>query len=168
MVQTAEVVIRRLEATELRSLESSMPSQFHQQRLQIQTREEADYLIAWRGSEAVGHLLLRWQGPLPRPLEDRAAGIPYIEALVVKEQVRARGIGSRLMAAAEEKVIGRGISSAGLAVAVENWPAMAFYARRGYELTGFDPFDVSWSYVDHDGALNVEEERCVYLVKTFA
>jgi ribosomal protein S18 acetylase RimI-like enzyme len=142
-----------------------MPSSFHRQRLALQGTDDVDYLIAWQGEDAVGHVLLRWLGPEPASLRDRVEPVPYLEALAVKEELRWRGIGTRLLAAAEAMVRGRGLRKIGLSVGVENWAALALYARRGYKLSDLDAFDVSWSYVDHDGALNVEEERCFYLTK---
>ena len=168
MVKAPAVEIRRLEAAELALLGRSMPSSFHRRRLDLQASEDVDYLIAWQGEEAVGHLLLRWQGPTEEYLRERVESIPYIEALAVKEELRSRGIGSRLLAFAEARVRERGLAKLGLAVGVENLAALALYARRGYQLADLDPYDVSLRYVDHDGGLNVETERCFYMVKRLA
>jgi len=157
--------IRRLDPTEISALGRSIPSSFHRQRLALQETEDVEYLIAWQGEDAVGHVLLRWSGPDLADLRDRVEPVPYLEALAVQEDLRWRGIGTRLLAAAESMVRGRGFTKVGLAVGVENLAALALYARRGYKLLDLDPFEVSWSYVDHDGALNVEEERCLYLTK---
>ena len=165
MSESTAVLVRRLESKELPILERSFPSPFHRGRLKIQTEEDADYLIAWSDQNAVGHLLLRWQGAANEFLRQRVTNVPYVEAVAVTEALRSRGIGRQLMTTAEEMIRGRQLPLVGLAVGVKNFDALAFCAHLGYQLSSLEEFDVSWSYVDHDGAANVEDERCIYLVK---
>src|SRR5438477_10555194 len=124
MARAVSVEVRPLEASELGALGQSMPSSFHRRRLELQARDDIDYLIAWQGEEAVGHLLLRWQGPTEEHLRYRVEALPYIEALAVKEELRSRGIGSRLLAFAEARVRERGLAMLGLAVGVAHMAAL--------------------------------------------
>ncbi len=70
----------------------------------------AGYIVAERGGRKVGHII----------------------TLDVRAQARRSGLGSKLMAAAEERLRGLGCPSVLLEVAVGNAAAIAFYHRQGY------------------------------------
>jgi ribosomal-protein-alanine N-acetyltransferase len=70
----------------------------------------AGYVVAERGGRKVGHII----------------------TLDVRAQARRTGLGSKLMAAAEERLRALGCSSVLLEVAVDNAAAIAFYHRQGY------------------------------------
>jgi ribosomal protein S18 acetylase RimI-like enzyme len=70
----------------------------------------AGYIVAERGGRKVGHII----------------------TLDVRAQARRSGLGSKLMAAAEERLRALGCASVLLEVAVDNTAAIAFYHRQGY------------------------------------
>ena len=72
--------------------------------------EIAGYIVAERGGRKVGHII----------------------TLDVRQPARRTGLGSKLMAAAEERLRAMGCSSVLLEVAVDNATAIAFYHRHGY------------------------------------
>lgn len=72
--------------------------------------EIAGYIVAERGGRKVGHII----------------------TLDVRAQARRMGLGSKLMAAAEERLRAVGCSSILLEVAVDNTAAIAFYHQKGY------------------------------------
>ena len=72
--------------------------------------EIAGYLVAERGGRKVGHII----------------------TLDVRSPARRTGLGSKLMAAAEERLRGMGCASILLEVAVDNESAIAFYHHQGY------------------------------------
>ncbi len=72
--------------------------------------EVAGYIVAERGGRKVGHII----------------------TLDVRAQARRAGLGSKLMAAAEERLRAMGCSSVLLEAAVSNATAIAFYHRQGY------------------------------------
>lgn len=72
--------------------------------------EVAGYVVAERGGRKVGHII----------------------TLDVSAAARRSGLGSKLMAAAEERLRAMGCSSILLEVAVENAAAISFYQRQGY------------------------------------
>lgn len=65
--------------------------------------------------------------------ETRAA-VGHIITLDVLAKARRMGLGSRLMAEAEEKLRTAGCSGAYLETAVDNVPAITFYKRQGYSV----------------------------------
>jgi ribosomal protein S18 acetylase RimI-like enzyme len=81
--------------------------------------------------------------------EDRA----FIHSFRVRPEFRSRGLGARLLQAAETDLVARNFKIIGLNVAEDNLAAMRFYERNGYRQV----MKVSgeWSYVDH---LGVERE----------
>ena len=73
-------------------------------------RKIAGYIVAERGGRKVGHII----------------------TLDVRAQARRSGLGSTLMAAAEERLRALGCASVLLEVAVDNAAAISFYHRQGY------------------------------------
>jgi len=70
----------------------------------------AGYIVAERGGRKVGHII----------------------TLDVRAEARRSGLGSKLMAAGEERLGAMGCASVLLEVAVDNAAAIAFYHRQGY------------------------------------
>ena len=64
------------------------------------------------------------------------APVVWLTVLVVDESVRGRGVGKRLVAAAEEWAKKRGAARISLTSAVHRKEAHEFYARLGYQQTG--------------------------------
>jgi [ribosomal protein S18]-alanine N-acetyltransferase len=60
----------------------------------------------------------------------------HIITIDVIEQARQTGIGSKLLTAAEERLLSAGCSGVSLETAVDNVPALAFYKRHQYFVTG--------------------------------
>ena len=63
---------------------------------------------------------------------ERIAGAGTIWKLGVPEQFRSCGIGSHLIAAAEERILRHGLSTAEIAVRDSNLRALSLYQRLGY------------------------------------
>lgn len=112
-------------------LERALPGN-HAQQLANAEAGRRNFLIAWCGGEPVGTAVVRWTGV-------RVEGhgpVPEIGSLEVVPDRRGEGIGSRLLAAAEERVRERGGRAAAVVVAEDNVGARRLYERLGYRDTG--------------------------------
>ncbi len=78
----------------------------------------------------------------------------YIITLDVSESCRRRGLGSRLLAVAEDWLRAEGVTKVRLETAVDNAPAVAFWLQRGYREVGH----VRGYYLGRIDALRMEKE----------
>jgi ribosomal protein S18 acetylase RimI-like enzyme len=76
--------------------------------------------------------------PLVR-LEAQAPGTWYVNVLATFPEFRGRGIGARLLAAAEERARGAGAAALSIIVASENRGAHRLYERTGYRQAASAP-----------------------------
>lgn len=167
-----DIDIRPLRKVELELLDQmnrgwakGRPQALHVERLERQQRGEAVYLFAWRQERPVGHVLLVFAGPSKEPMRSALRNCAHISDLFVVPNCWSLGIGSRLMDEAEALAARHGAIQVGLDVAIDNDRAIALYERRGYVDLGFGERAVSWTYVDTDGQVQVQDDVLVYLVK---
>ncbi len=73
----------------------------------------------------------------------------YLYAFRVRPDWQGRGLGTRLMATAEEDLFKRGFRVAVIAAGRDNLRARSLYERLGYRVFADDPGE--WSYVDDRG-----------------
>lgn len=88
----------------------------------------------------------------------------YLYSLRVRPVWRGRGIGARLIAAAEEALRARGFTTAVIAAAKDNAGAIRLYQRLGYRIFAEDPG--TWAYTDADGNPQSVEEPCWVMEKS--
>lgn len=162
------VTVRPLRLDEFDLLERLNPKTLgvHGIRLEQQSRDLGLYLGAWLAGRPVGHLWLKLvpedDGAAPRP-----ADCPRLVDLFVVPALRSRGIGTRLIAAAERAAAQRGHRCVGLDVGLDNPRAGALYRRLGYVDAGLGRYWISWPFIDAEGRRQTEGEECVYLVHRF-
>jgi ribosomal protein S18 acetylase RimI-like enzyme len=161
------VVIRALAEDEIPLVEAHFPRGMpgtHRERWGRQERGEIAYLIGWEDGLPVAHLTIEWAGATDGPAT-ALAGCPNLFDFGVRPDRQSRGIGSRLLDAAERLAAGRGYRRVGLSVGLENVRARALYERRGYRDAGLGEYTARWPYLDKQGREGWEEERCTCLVK---
>lgn len=109
-------------------------------------------------------VLVAWCGEVPVGSGEVTAGPrPELRNLAVDERFRGRGIGTRIIAAAEERARGRGLLRVG--VAVDNPGARRLYERLGYVATGAFEVD-EYTWVDDADQAVTERETSEYLEKS--
>ena len=134
-------------------------------RLARQGRGECLYLVAWEGGAPTGQALLHWRRPQALTTIPGLDGLPYLEDVFVLPERRDRGIGTALLAAAQEAVATRGATGITLAVSVTNHGARRLYERLGYFDPGIPPHRQSAAEHGPDGVVRSGEETVVDLVR---
>lgn len=125
--------IRKAAAEDLAELERVLPSGGdHARQLANAAAGRRTFLLARRGEELLGTVVVRWTG---RPVGGLGA-LPEIGSLEVVPQRRRQGVGRQLVAAAEARVLERGGTAAAIRVAQDNHGARRLYERLGYRDSG--------------------------------
>lgn len=123
--------VRDVTSEDVPLLERTLPGA-HAQQLANAVAGRRDFLVAWCGEEPVGTAVVRWTG---LPVEGHGP-VPEIGSLAVVPARRGQGIGSLLLATAEQRVRERGGATAAVVVAEDNRDARRLYERLGYRDTG--------------------------------
>ena len=129
-------------------------------RLPLHRLEQAQtYLVAWDGSEPVGHAHVAW--------EKTTLGVPEIGDVFVPAELRGRGIGRELSEAAEEMARVRGHGQISISASIENEGALRLYRRLGYRDAGLVPKRVQGTIIVRAGPMEVDD-TLLYLIKDIA
>ncbi|MHB8645527.1 MAG: GNAT family N-acetyltransferase [Thermomicrobiales bacterium] len=164
------VEIRPADASQLDLLEEQFSphsrSRYHYRRFAAQQHGDGIYLIAWHGTEPVGHFLLRWHGPTNDPTGRYPHDTSCLEAGATLPAFQRRGVGTRMIGEAERIARAKGYRRIGLAVgSTDNPLAQRLYERLGYRDWGNGTFTISWEYETKDGRKGTESEVCIYMFK---
>ena len=160
----AQIRLDACRSGDLAAVEAALPSHgdgVHRRRLATHAAGETTYLIAWLGSQPVGHVEVRWGSTGDRSNALLLQHKPVISSLAVAESFRGRGIGSLMMSEAEQLVLRRGHEIVALAVGIDNPSARKLYRRLGCGEWPHGEVDESWP--EGDG---IHTERVIYLTKT--
>ncbi len=114
--------------------------------------------------EIVGQVFIQWNSSDPRYADGSRRG--YFYALRIKPAFRERGLGSRLIQAAEYELRRRGMDTASIGVEKDNPRAHALYERHGYRVIADDPG--RWHYTDHQGIVQEVTEPAWLMEKKFS
>ena len=112
--------------------------------------ENGLYLVAWDGSEPIGHAYLALTDP------------PELQDVSVLPAHRRQGVASALTRAAEEAALASGHDRLTLTVSVASAGAQALYASLGYEATGEAPRRVQGTVQIRSGPLEVDDTLLVW------
>jgi GNAT superfamily N-acetyltransferase len=111
----------------------------------LPVRRGALYLVAWDGSEPVGHAHLSGGDP------------PELGDVEVLPSQRGRGLGTALMRAAEREAAQRGHDRLRLTVSAAAARPQSLYRRLGYVDTGLPPRRVKGTIQIRSGPLEVDD-----------
>jgi ribosomal protein S18 acetylase RimI-like enzyme len=118
-------------------------------------------LVALAEGEMVGQVFVQLSSSDLHFADGATRG--YLYALRVRPVWRGRGVGTRLIAAAEAALRERGFTTAVIAAAKENAGALRLYEQLGYRIFAEDPG--TWSFMDADGKEQSIAELCWVLEK---
>ncbi len=119
-------------------------------------------LTAWLDGEFAGYLTVIWESGYP-PF--REAGIPEVNDFNVLNELRRRGIGSRMMDEAERVISERSAySGIGFGMGADYGPAQRMYILRGYVPDGRGLM-VGPKPVVYDEQITVSHDLAIYLTK---
>jgi GNAT superfamily N-acetyltransferase len=102
-------------------------------------RDRSTYLVAWDGTDPVGHVHVAWRGT--------ELDIPELQDMYVLPERRSQGIGGALVGAAERLAAERGHDRCSLSVSDANLRAQSFYERLGYARADVPPKRVQGTIV---------------------
>lgn len=169
------IVVRVVAESELDTLvatfleKGSAPSNRHVRRFAWQRCGDVTCLVAWEKEIPVGYVFLRWPGGQGGLTEQaRALGCVELGDLFVAEPARGRGVGRKLMDAAEALASERDHALIGLEVTVgnpSNAAARGLYQSLGYRDSGLGSFVSGYTYWDSAGNPRRDEELHRYLIK---
>ena len=147
-----DIQIRRCSIDEVAVLANLEPpgQDFAAKMFNLQLVGRCDFLVAWLGDEPVGSAELT---------KDES---PELKNLKVRAGHRGKGIGTKLVEAAEHAIGASG--SLSLGVATDNPRAASLYERLGYERTGVFS-DSTYEYVDDEGTRRTATETDEMLTK---
>lgn len=114
----------------------------HRERYAWQEAGAAVYLLAWEGRRLRGRLTLLAESKYDN-VRAMLGTLPEVNALTVRPN--GRGIGTRLVRAAEALAKERGADRLGIAVSVDNERAARLYRRLGFEDAGIGEVIDTWS-----------------------
>jgi ribosomal protein S18 acetylase RimI-like enzyme len=146
-----------------RSGECALRMAHHRERWSMQQANEALYLLAWRGDKVVGRVTLLYES---KYAEVRATFPCLWEMNALEAMPQGRGVGTRLITAAEAEAASGEATAIGLAFEPGNRGAQRLYERLGYSDWGHGMVLDEWSERAVNGRV-LDEHRtpCRYAVK---
>ncbi len=165
---TTGILIRPLEERDLPALEWDGEYRHYRTvfraNFEDMQRGQRLMLVAVSGAEMVGQIFMQLNSGERQYADGRHRG--YLYALRVRPAWRRRGIGGKLVAAAEAHLRQRGYRTAVIAVAKTNAGAQRLYTRLGYRVFADDPG--VWTFTDADGREQRVEEPAWLMEKALA
>ncbi len=111
----------------------------------------------------VGQIFIQLYGPTQ--IQANVNKYAYIYGFRVRPNYRGKGIGSRILEAAETDLVQRDFKRIALNVARDNESARRLYERRGYQVIAPEPG--IWSYLDDKGRRRFVNEPAWRMEKQF-
>lgn len=137
---------------------------FHD-RLHRQHQGRGQLLVAWLEGVPVGDVYL-WLKPAVEPeVRELLPGVPTIQHLEVREDLRNHRIGTALIRAAEQVLRNRGHDRVALGVALENHGALRLYLRNGYREWRHSPITTTYEEFLPHGRVLRHPDVCRILIK---
>ena len=166
-VDLTQLVVRDAMPEDLDALEALRPlGARHGDQVRAAHPAKFRYLVADHDGELVGTVMLYLDA---EPGWDRRHQMPLLLDLWVPERFRSQGIGTALIAAAEQFVIAAGFGHVYLRVEPDRNPrAFTLYKRLGYQALQTTPYEDHFRFVDSSGKVHEGVEWVVDMRKWLA
>jgi ribosomal protein S18 acetylase RimI-like enzyme len=165
VVDTQKVLIRPIRDGELPALEwdgaYTKYRKVFQQTYEDAVRGQRIMLVAVQGAQIVGQVFIQLSSTERRYADGYSRG--YLYSLRVRSEWQGRGIGTRLVKAAEAALRARGFATAVIAAGKDNSRAHQLYERLGYRTFADDPG--VWYFQDVNGVQQSVSEPCWVMQK---
>ena len=165
VVDVAKVLVRPIRAGELPALEwDGLHTRFRrvfQQTYEDAVRGRRIMLVAAADQEMIGQVFIQLSSTEARYADGFSRG--YLYSLRVRPEWQGRGLGTRLMQAAEAALLARGYQTAVIAAGKDNPGARRLYERLGYRAFADDPG--VWYFQDVNGVQQSVIEPCWVMQK---
>ncbi len=167
------LVIRPLEARDVAPIAAAFaalgwdkPASQYERYLQDQKAGRRVVPAAFVDDAFAGYLTVVWESGYP-PF--REANIPEIQDLNVLPPLRRKGVGTRLMDAAERRIAARGFPIVGIGVGMtpDYGAAQRLYVQRGYVPDGRGLMSED-CFVQHGDVVRVDDGLILHLTKNLA
>lgn len=124
--------------------------------------DDTSFIIAYESDAPVAVVTIRWKPNYP-PFKE--AGIPFIQNIEVKWELRGQGYGNRVMEAVEQHIAKRA-GKAGICVALfdDYGPAQRLYAKRGYIPDGRGACH-RFTPLQRGNTITLDDDHLIWLVK---
>jgi ribosomal protein S18 acetylase RimI-like enzyme len=168
VVDVHKVAIRPMREDELPALEwdgaYARYRKVFQQTYEDTVRGQRIMLVAVIDSQVIGQVFIQLSSTERRYADGYSRG--YLYSLRVRAEWQERGIGTRLVKAAEATLRARGFTTAVIAAGKENPRARQLYERLGYHAFADDPG--VWYFQDVNGVQQSVNEPCWVMEKRFS
>jgi ribosomal protein S18 acetylase RimI-like enzyme len=165
LVDIEQVVIRPLREADLPALEwDGVYEKYRKSFRQFYDdaeRGQRILLVAVAGHAMVGQVFIQLTSSETRYADGAVRG--YLYALRVRPAWQGQGLGTRLLAAAEDALLALGFGVAVIAAGKDNPRAYQLYQRLGYRTFDEDPG--VWWFTDVNGKRQMMEEPCWVMEK---
>jgi GNAT superfamily N-acetyltransferase len=124
--------------------------------------DETSFILGYLGNEPIATVTVRWRPNYPL---FREAGIPFIQNIEVRYDLRGQGYGGQMLDAVEQ-LIARRSSKAGICVALfdDYGPAQRLYVKRGYIPDGRGACH-RFTPLRRGEAITLTDDHLIWLVK---
>ena len=127
--------IREAQPDDIEALERDLgQAEYFADRWQRQQAGKGLLLIAWDGKRAIGVAYLWWEAAEEQEIETHLKGVPLLTHVEVSADYRSHGMGTKLIARAEQELVNRKHRKVALAVEISNHRAEELYSRLGYKV----------------------------------
>lgn len=158
--------IRQAHDEDLPTLIDQLGQRFYfTERLRRQHQDRGRLFIALVDGQPAGDIYVSLEPADEPELRLHLRAVPLLQHLEVRDGLRNRGIGTRLITTAEAFLKSLDVKQVALGVALDNHDAIRLYQQLDYREWIHSPTTTFREHFDSDGNVSRQEEQCRIFVK---